>query len=432
MQAHKKHARVSCCRRLLCLLVLTLCVRSAAAHSTYQASVMLDFHGDTVAVELQLPPSRLGTAFGQEISAGTLQAQQQALAEYIRVRVQAYAPSHQPFGSRLTGPLEFKTIDGADYVVAHLALIPPTGAGTGTFLFEDDVILDKLPTNVALVSIRSDWRSSTFANDPQLLGVLDGDTRSVTVDRTGGTWWKGFGTVFHLGLRHIAEGTDHLLFLLALLLPAPLLAVAGRWQGPSTVRHGLLRVLKVVTAFTIGHSTTLALATFGLVRVPEQPIEVLIALSILVSAVHALRPLFPGREGYIAAGFGLVHGLAFASTLAELGLTRWERVASIVAFNVGIETMQLVVVAAILPSLLILSRTPVYSVFRIAGAVLAGVAAASWAIQRTFSVPNPIDRWVEQGATHGIAIAATLFLGSIVSWLVTRSRPAPFRRLGDR
>jgi len=77
---------------------------------------------------------------------------------------------------------------------------------------------------------------------------------------------------------------------------------------------------------------------------------VLIAVSILVSAVHALRPLFPGREARIAAFFGLIHGLAFASTLGELGLGRWERLAGILAFNLGIETMQLVVVAATLPS----------------------------------------------------------------------------------
>jgi hypothetical protein len=71
----------------------------------------------------------------------------------------------------------------------------------------------------------------------------------------------------------------------------------------------------------------------GIVRVPERPIEVLIAASILVSAVHAFRPIFPGREAWIAAFFGLIHGLAFAATLDRLGLGRWEHL----AFNLGIE-----------------------------------------------------------------------------------------------
>ena len=131
-------------------------------------------------------------------------------------------------------------------------------------------------------------------------------------------WFHGLASAFRLGLRHIAEGTDHLLFLLALLLLAPLLVLGSRWAGFAGVRHSLLQILKVVTAFTVGHSITLALAAVGLIRVPSRPIEVLIAVSILVSAVHALRPLFPGREAVIAAFFGLIHGLAFATTLGQL------------------------------------------------------------------------------------------------------------------
>jgi hypothetical protein len=79
--------------------------------------------------------------------------------------------------------------------------------------------------------------------------------------------------------------------------------------------------------------------------------------SILVSAIHALRPLFPGKEAAIAAFFGLIHGLAFAATLNQLGLGRWQRVGGILAFNLGIETMQLIVVAVTLPSLILMSRT---------------------------------------------------------------------------
>src|SRR5206468_3636291 len=164
---------------------------------------------------------------------------------------------------------------------------------------------------------------------------------------------------------------DHLLFLLALLLPAPLIVFGSRLAGFAGVRRSVLRILKIVTAFTIGHSITLALATLGLVRVPSRPIEVLIAVSILVSAIHALRPLFPGKEAGIAAFFGLIHGLAFAATLGELGLGRWERVAGILAFNLGIETMQLVVVAVTMPSLVLMSRTRAYPFLRIGGALFA-------------------------------------------------------------
>jgi len=232
-------------------------------------------------------------------------------------------------------------------------------------------------------------------------------------DQVGGT---GFASLFRLGVRHIAEGTDHLLFLLALLLPAPLLVVGSRWSGVVSARQSLLRILKIVTAFTVGHSITLALAAMGVVSVPSRPIEVLIAVSILVSAFHALRPLFPGREAGIAAFFGLIHGLAFAATLSELGLGQWERVVGILAFNLGIETMQLFVVAVTLPSLLLLSRTRAYPAFRVGGALFAGVAAVGWIAERLFGLHGPVDLWVNAVAHHALWVAGALFLVSLVCW----------------
>jgi HupE / UreJ protein len=238
-------------------------------------------------------------------------------------------------------------------------------------------------------------------------------------------WWTnlsgsmstlGFASIFRLGMRHIAEGTDHLLFLLVLLLPAPLIVVGSRWAGFAGARGSVLRILKIVTAFTIGHSITLALAAFGIVRVPGRPIEVLIAVSILVSAVHALRPIFPGKEAGIAAFFGLIHGLAFAATLSELRLGRWERVAGILAFNLGIETMQMVVVAVTMPSLVLMSRTRAYPVVRIGGALFAGFASVGWVAERLSGVHSSVDIVVDAVAHHAVWIAGALFLIGLGCW----------------
>ena len=183
--------------------------------------------------------------------------------------------------------------------------------------------------------------------------------------------------------------------------------------------------MRVVTAFTLGHSITLALAALGILQIPSRPIEVLIAASILVSAIHAMYPLFPGREAGIAGFFGLIHGLAFATTLGELGLGRWERVASILGFNLGIETMQLVVVVATMPSLILLSRTRTYSMLRVSGALFAGVASLCWIAERMFSIHTSVDTVVDGIAHRAVWMASSLLLTSLILWTFTRQgRPS--------
>jgi hypothetical protein len=259
-------------------------------------------------------------------------------------------------------------------------------------------------------------------NENQSFYQLDFTQGSGGPERTLLPSLSGFAGAFRLGVRHIAEGTDHLLFLLALLLPAPLLAFGGHWSERATVRSGLMQILRIVTAFTLGHSLTLALAAFGLMSLPSRPVEVLIAISILVSAIHAIRPIFPGREAAIAAFFGLIHGLAFASALNDLGVSGWYRLVSILGFNFGIEAMQLAVVAATLPSLLLLSRTQMYSFFRIGGALFAALASVGWIIERSFNTSNAVDPFVEVIAHHARWIAASLLLLSLLCWLL-RSIP---------
>ncbi len=376
----------------------------------YQGAILLDFRDGAAEAELQLPVERMQTALASGLEGNRV-------TDYILDHFSASLPDGRPFRIESLEAPRVSNIDGAPYVLARYRLAPPAGSGADLFDLRSDLLLDRIPSQVILVSTRTDWRTSTFAADPRLLGVLREVERNVRVDRTSGNWWNGFGSVFQLGMRHIAEGTDHLLFLLVLLLPAPLVAVHSRWWSYSDLRRCLVQIAKVVTAFTVGHSITLAAGAANLIHVPSRPIETLIAVSILVSAVHALRPIFPGREAVIAASFGLIHGLAFATTLAGLGLGRWERVAGILGFNLGIEAMQLVVVAATLPALVLLSRTDLYPSIRIAGAVFAGTVSVGWILQRLWEIPNPADGVVMALAQHALWIAVGL---TVLGMIATR------------
>ena len=264
--------------------------------------------------------------------------------------------------------------------------------------------------DIRILSQKRNDQQSLYELDYQQMAAIDaGPRRPWTGLRI---WLTGvqFSSLFQLGMRHIAGGTDHLLFLLVLLLPAPLLVSGLRWGAPISVRLSLLRILGIVTAFTIGHSITLSLAAFCAINVPSRPVEVMIAASIFVSAVHSFRPIFPGKEALIAVFFGLIHGLAFAATLDRLGLGHWERVAGILAFNLGIETMQMIVVAAVLPSLMLMSRTSPYAILRIGGAAFAGAAAMGWVVERLLGIDTPVDAIVNAWARHSVLIAVSLFL----------------------
>ena len=150
------------------------------------------------------------------------------------------------------------------------------------------------------------------------------------------------------------------------------------------------------------------LGALGWARLPGAVVESAIALSILVSAVHALVPIFRGREVFIAGGFGLVHGLAFAATLTGFGFDPWTLVSSVLGFNLGIEAFQLLVILAAMPWLVLLAPSRVYGPFRIAGAALTGIAAAAWFAERAFGWVNPIAPFVECVASHALWLLAGL------------------------
>jgi hypothetical protein len=276
--------------------------------------------------------------------------------------------------------------------------------------------------NIRLLAQKRNEQQSLYELDYQQMAA--GDARSGTAWGGPRTWLNGvqFLSLFHLGMRHIAQGSDHLLFLLTLLLPAPLLVSGSRWGAAAGVRHSLLRILGIVTAFTIGHSITLSLAAWGLVSVPEQPVEVLIAGSIFVSAVHALRPIFPGKEAWIAGFFGLIHGLAFAATLERLGLGNWDRATGILAFNLGIETMQLLVIAVALPLLMLMSRMRAYPVVRIGGAAFAAAASLGWMVERLFDIETPVDAIVNAFARHTFWIVIIGLLAALACRFLPGSR----------
>lgn len=186
------------------------------------------------------------------------------------------------------------------------------------------------------------------------------------------------------GVRHIVGGTDHVLFLLCLLLPAVMRRTPQGWQPVQRITQAAWPVLAIVTAFTVAHSISLAVAVSGLWLPSPAFIEPAIAVTIVLAAFDNLRPVLGRRRIVVTFLFGLVHGFGFAGPLMELELSPGALAWALLRFNLGIECGQLAIVGLGLAALFALRRWRAYPAWVLQGGSAAAVATGVfWFAQRT-------------------------------------------------
>lgn len=377
-------------------------------------------------VSIKVPLIDFQIAFADSVSDKTADK----LKAYFQNHIKAFSTDKRAWQQNYIGYelAEMTDANVGKYIelTVNLTLTPPDAADLRTFDLYYDAVMHQIVTHQALIYVQQDWENGINGESVQagIVG-LDIPTRTIpplSIALEKGSILKGFKSMVTLGMNHIAEGTDHLLFLLTLLLPAPLLVSNRKWAQYGGLKHSLLKLIKIITAFTIGHSLTLILGTLGWIPFSSRVIEIAIAVSILISAMHALKPLFYKKEIYIAAGFGLIHGLAFSDTLTPLHLDSVQMGLSILGFNIGIELMQLAIMAMILPSLLLLSQTPFYKPFRVMGAIEASIAAIGWVFERTLNVPNIITQSIEEMLPYAIWGIGFLMIFAIMSYYFFKKR----------
>lgn len=247
--------------------------------------------------------------------------------------------------------------------VEKASYIATSGSLVGTEIFIDG--LSALQTDVLV--------QATLADGIFYSTILRPKEPRWTVPETQSNW-DVFASYAFLGAEHILEGIDHLLFVFALML-----LIRDRWM-----------LLKAVTAFTLGHSITLALATLGHMTVPAAPTEAVIALSIVFLATEIIRnrrgvETFATQSPWlIAAGFGLVHGLGFAGALTDIGLPQQAVPLALFAFNVGVEIGQILFIAVVLSAIFAVRRIGLTerSGAWLFGAYVIGIVASYWTVER--------------------------------------------------
>jgi hypothetical protein len=413
--------------RLLAVLVgaltlLGLTSSPAFAHETKQPYLYVFVTESTVDGRVELAVDDVASALGLDLD-GDDAAIEATLRDQVDL-LRAYAADHLAIGAEgRDWDLEFGRVDlfregpGAlAFAVVQYRAIVPANEVTRVLDITFDPFFDEIDGRDGLLLLSGGWDDGVYDRDKETLVTYTPGSRTQSIDLGGRGEWDNFRSGVTLGTDHIKTGPDHILFVLALLLPSVLM-FREMWRPTHGFGSALWRVLKIATFFTIAHSITFTLAGMEWLPLPPSKlVEAIIAASIAAAALHNLRPVFPNREWVLAFVFGLFHGMGFASLVSALDVSRGSQLVSLLGRNVGIEIGQVAVILLLFPALYILRRTPAYPPFLTISSVVLSIVALGWMAERIFEVDLGTDGLVDRFAStpNGYWVAAALTAGAAV------------------
>jgi hypothetical protein len=366
-------------KRLLVILLGLLLLQSAHAHKPSDSYLTLRVNGAAVDGQWDIALRDLDFAIGldtdgdAQITWGEVRSRQAEIDAYAMARLQlGSAGKNCP--AQVSEHLIDDHTDGAYAVLRFHAQCP---AAIDTLEARYSLFFDIDPQHKGLLRLEYAGASST--------GIFSPETARQSFKLTRPSRITQFFDYGREGVWHIWIGFDHILFLLALLLPAVVYREKKYWNAVGAFKPAFMNVLKIVTAFTVAHSITLSLATLGIVSLPSRLVESTIAASVVIAALNNIFPLFRERRWMMAFVFGLIHGFGFASVLTDLGLPRDTLVIALVGFNLGVEVGQLAIVTGFLPVAFRLRHTRFYRrIVLLGGSAIIAILAAIWFAERAF------------------------------------------------
>jgi hypothetical protein len=365
----------------LCLCAGLLLPAGAKAHKPSDAYLTLTADQDTIAGQWDIALRDLEHAIGLDrdgdgaVTWGELRANHAAIAAYALPRLKLSADG-RACKIRPSGQLVDAHSDGA-YTVLPFTTDCPIGTRSLEVAYSLFFELDPQHRGLLRVEI----------GEETVTGILSPERPGLEIALGAPNLWRQIVSFMREGVWHIWIGFDHILFLVALLLPATLVRQDGRWRTVQGFAPALCDVAKTVTAFTFAHSVTLTLAVLEFVALPSRLVESAIAASVVLAALNNVFPLVTRRLWLVAFGFGLIHGFGFASVLADLGLRDASLLISLFSFNLGVEIGQLAIVAGLLPLLYLAGRSALYPRFFLRfGSAAIGAVAALWLIERALGL----------------------------------------------
>jgi hypothetical protein len=364
--------------RLICLALL-LSSQATFAHKASDSYLILRTDAEHhLSGEWQLALRDLDDMLGLDVNEdgvitwGELRTHRQAVTSFALFHLTIFA-DQSIVETHVTDLLAEEHSDGT-YAVLQLAM--PTAVVHSHLSVKYDAFFTVDPLHRGLLRIES-GKSTKVA-------IFSPTAQEQTFDLAHDSEPATLGSFIDEGVIHIWTGYDHILFLIALLLPGVLMRQAKHWQPQPTAGPIWSEVLKTVTAFTLAHSLTLSLATLGFVQPPVRLVESAIAASVLAAGLNNLYPILPQRTWLVAFSFGLLHGFGFASALRELGLGRGALAVPLFGFNFGVELGQLAIVLVFLPFAVAVRHSGFYRRALLpAGSMGIAALAANWLVERS-------------------------------------------------
>lgn len=361
-------------RRLLMALALLAFAAGAQAHKASDAYLQID-GGDTgLALRWDIALRDLDAAIGLDTNDDGRLTWAEVKAAWPRI--QDYAMPRLAIAGcplRVTSSALERRNDGVYAVLFMASACTLTQAPVITY----SLLREVDPTHRGIAKVTRAGQPTTLT----MLAPTDATRAAPSVPAHGAT---GF---VREGVLHILTGYDHVLFLLCLLLPSVMRRTPEGWRSVDRLGHAVWPVIGIVSAFTVAHSITLALAATKLVSLAPAFIEPAIAVTIILAALDNLWPIFPVRRVVVTFCFGLIHGFGFAGVLAELNLPATAFAWALLQFNVGLELGQLLIVVGATAVLFLMRERPGYRrVVLRGGSFAAMLVGALWLIERTANV----------------------------------------------
>lgn len=380
--------------RLVATIVLALTVLAPGhlqAHAQGEDYVVFRFQESTIEGHFEIAVLDLEEKLGLTIDAGTDNGVSSVAAS--APAVQAYIARHFAIGPEGAAPypLEFVRYDTValpqglfaqyHFRVETGAPLPDQLAIRHEMFYENDRL------HRGLVLVEYNAKTNTTYPGEYTAMVFNPGNSEQTLDLTAIPSIMTPRDMIVQGVWHIWIGIDHILFLLALMLPTVLVRGTDGWRPVETFARAFLNLLKIVTVFTIAHSITLVLAALDVVSLPSRLVESVIALSIILVALNNIFGKV--REGslLVILALGLFHGLGFASVMGNLPFRMVDLLYVVIGFNIGVELGQVAIVAVLFPLLFLLRRSSLYQPLVLQGAsVVLVVISGWWFVQRSMGL----------------------------------------------